>query len=248
MHAIDYDRLAAAYARNRQVHPQVLARLVAAVPPGARVLEVGCGTGNYIIALAGLTGARCWGIDPSAGMLEQAREAPVRFQPGRAEEIDAPTAFFDLLFSVDVIHHVGDQGAFFREAHRVLRPGARVCTVTDSADIIRRRQPLSVYFPETVAPELARYPRIAHLRALMEEAGFDGVAAGGVECAHELRDIAPYRAKAYSALQLISKEAFQRGIAHMEQDLRAAPIPGVARYTLLWGDKDARERGKETQP
>ena len=41
------------------------------------------------------------------------------------------------------------------ETARTLRPGGWVCTVTDSAEIIRRREILSGYFPETVAIELA---------------------------------------------------------------------------------------------
>jgi len=38
--------------------------------------------------------------------------------------------------------------------------------------IIRQRQPLAVYFPETIESELDRYPRIPELRDLMEQAGF----------------------------------------------------------------------------
>jgi len=247
VHEIDYDTLAAAYARNRQVHPKVLEALAQAVPGNARVLEVGCGTGNYIIALASLTGAACWGVDPSAGMLEQARDrlSPVHFEEGRAEELEADDGFFDLVFSVDVVHHLDDLRTFLSHAHRVLKPGGQVCTVTDSASIIRRRQPLATYFPETVEPELARYPRIALLRALMEQAGFDEIAESTVEWAYQLSDIEPYRTKAYSALHLISQAAFQRGIARMQHDLQAGPISCVSRYALLWGAKkpSTSERG-----
>ena len=243
VHRIDYDALAAAYARDRQVHPRVLKHLAGAVPNGARVLEVGCGTGNYIIALAAATGAVCWGIDPSEGMLEQARRrpSPVRFRPGRAEKIDVPYGSFDLLFTVDVIHHVGDRGAFFRQSHRALKPGGRICTVTDASEIIRRRQPLSTYFPETIEPELARYPRIADLATMMKETGFDQIAQGTVEWAYELSDLQPYRDKAYSALHLIPEASFQRGLARMQQDLRAGPLSCVSRYTLLWGRSVAYE-------
>ena len=80
--ALDYDQLAAEYARHRQVHPGVLQALHQAVqglqqhrPGRPRVLEVGCGPGNYILALAALTGCEGWGIDPSEGMLAQARGA-----------------------------------------------------------------------------------------------------------------------------------------------------------------------------
>jgi ubiquinone/menaquinone biosynthesis C-methylase UbiE len=234
---IDYDQLAAEYARHRQVHPGVLGSLYRAVHSASRVLEVGCGTGNYIVALESLVGCSCWGIDPSAEMLSvaQERSAAIHFHLGWAERLDLSSNAFDLVFSVDVIHHLDDPRAYVREAHRVLAPGRVICTVTDSEWIIRHRQPLTAYFPETIESELARYPRIADLCGYLERAGFDEITERTVECPYQLTDIQAYRDKAYSALHLISEGDFQRGIARMERDLRAGPIPCVSRYTLLWG-------------
>lgn len=236
---IDYDRLAAEYARHRQVHPGVLVALCAAAGPDTRTLEVGCGTGNYAVALQAQVGCPAWGIDPSAGMLTHARgrESPVVFGPGTAEELPFEGGAFDLLFSVDVIHHVRGRAAYYAEAYRVLAAGGQICTATDSAWIIRHRQPLAAYFPETVEIELARYGRIADLRASMVRVGFERIRASMVECAYELTDIRPYREKAFSALHLIPDATFRRGIERMEADLARGPIPCVSRYTLLWGVK-----------
>ena len=235
----DYDQLAAEYARHRQVHPGVLQNLCGAAHKSHNVLEVGCGTGNYIAALHAQVGCACWGIDPSDEMLAQARaRAPdVRFSLGRAEHLDYPDASFDLIYSVDVIHHVQDRPAYIQEAHRALATGGRICTVTDSEWIIRHREPLATYFPETVQAELARYPRMAHLRELYHQAGFVQIGEHVVEFRTTLTDIQAYRDKAYSSLHLIPEDAFQRGIARMERDLSSGPIPYVSRYTLLWGDK-----------
>jgi ubiquinone/menaquinone biosynthesis C-methylase UbiE len=161
----------------------------------------------------------------------------VHFKIGSAEQLDFPSGTFDLVFSVDVIHHVIDRPAYFREAHRVLKKGGKVCTVTDSEEIIRHRQPLSVYFPETVEMELQRYPRISDLRTMMAEAGFTRIEETLAERAYELTDIQRYRDKAFSSLHLISAEAFERGIQRMEQDVQNHPIPATARYLLLWGVK-----------
>lgn len=236
---VDYNALAEEYARHRQVQPEVFRDLkeTAELGPGSQVLEVGCGTANYTIALQQAIGCSCWGIEPSEQMLAKARERTrnVRFNTGRAEQLDFPSEFFDLVFSVDVIHHVGDRPAYFREAHRVLKKGARVCTVTDSEEILRHRQPLSVYFPETIGIELQRYPCIADLRTMMVEAGFGRLHETTAECAYELTDIRPYQDKAFSILHLIPSEAFERGIQRMEKDLRDHPIPATLRYLLLWG-------------
>lgn len=238
---IDYDRAAAEYAQHRQVHPEVLRNLVVdgEVDGDSKVLEVGCGTGNYILALERQVGPVCWGVDPSEGMLARARarSGGVRFLPGRAERLDFPPGFFDLVFSVDVAHHVEDRRTFFREAYRVLKAGGKLCTVTDSEWIIRNRRPLAVYFPETVPVELKRYPRMAQLQDVMEQSGFGALSEKMVEFPYGLTELQAYRDKAFSSLHLISEEAFQRGIKRLEQDLRAGPIPCVSRYMLLWGKK-----------
>lgn len=239
---LDYNSLAQAYALHRQVMPEVLQGLVdgSFLNAASRVLDVGCGTGNYTIAVEQASAASCWGCDPSEQMLgkAQGRSQKAIFQLGKAEQLDFPDEFFDLVFSVDVIHHVGDRAAFYRQAFRVLKPGGKVCTVTDSEDIIRRRQPLSEYFPETIPAELARYPRIADLRQMMLDAGFSGLDECQVEHPYNLSDAGPYRAKAYSSLHLIPTEAFERGIRRMQQDLEQQPIQAVARYLLLWGNKN----------
>jgi SAM-dependent methyltransferase len=238
---LNYDQIASEYAQHRQIHPEVLRGLCAYVDinNGSRVLEVGCGTGNYILAVERRTEVCCWGIDPSEGMLAeaQARSSGVHFQIGRAEGLNYPADLFDLVFSVDVIHHVGDRLAYFQEAYRVLKVGGAVCTVTDSEWIIHNRQPLAVYFPETIEVELDRYPGIDQLQDLMKQAGFSQAGQELVEFHYQLTEIQAYRDKAFSALHLIPEEAFQRGVERMAGDLRAGPIPCVSRYILLWGIK-----------
>jgi SAM-dependent methyltransferase len=238
---LDYDAAAQAYARHRNVHPQVLRDLLKTgeLEAGSRVLDVGCGTGNYTLALQTTAGCSCWGIDPSKRMLAAARAKSSwgHFGIGSAEHLPYAAESFDLVLSVDVIHHISNRPAYFTEAHRVLKKGGQVCTVTDSEQIIRQRQPLSVYFPETVGPELRRYPRVVDLQGMMVRAGFGNLNKTEVEFAHRLRDIQSYRDKVYSCLHLIPAEAFERGMRRMENDLRAGSILCASRYLLLWGTK-----------
>ncbi len=242
MPAIDYDAIAHEYGQHRRVHPEVLRRLLldAPIERGSCVLEVGCGTGNYTAAIHRAAGCTCWGVDPSTAMLAQARLqcSEATFRNGRAEALGVPS-IFDLVFSVDVIHHVADLAAYFRAAASVLVPNGRLCTVTDSEEIIRTRRPLSVYFPETVDVELHRYPCLESLQALMRGAGFEALRTTTVEYAYPLADIAPFRDKAFSALHLIPQDAFERGLSRLERDMRSGPVPCVARYVLLWGTQPA---------
>ena len=238
-HGMNYDRAAGEYAAHRRVHSGVFRELSgrAGVGSAFRVLEVGCGTGNYASALVGRFGLAAYGLDPSSGMLMHARAhpEPVIWLQGRAESPGFASDAFDLVFSVDVIHHVADKAAFYREAARLLRPGGWVCTVTDSAEIIRRREILSGYFPETVEMELARYPRIAQLQAWMATAGLVDPEVGTVEAPYEITSAQPFRDRAYSSLHLISEDSWRAGLTRLERDLRLGPVRGTARYACLWG-------------
>jgi ubiquinone/menaquinone biosynthesis C-methylase UbiE len=177
------------------------------------------------------------GIDPSAGMLEVAQEAApwASLVQGSAEQLPFDDASFDLVMSTDVIHHVGDRETFFREAARVLRDGAQLVTVTDSHDDIPRRRPLSSHFPETVAVERRRYPPVPRLLEEMARAKFSQLRVAEVAHQYELTDIQAYRERAFSSLTMIAGEAYQRGIARLEEELLRGPIPCLSLYTLIWG-------------
>ena len=68
-----------------------------------------------------------------------------------------------MVFSVDVIHHISDALAYFKEACVALKPGGMISTATDDEDIIKNRRLISRYFPATVEKELARYPSVGTL-------------------------------------------------------------------------------------
>jgi ubiquinone/menaquinone biosynthesis C-methylase UbiE len=205
----------------------------------SRVLDVGCGTGNYAAALSERVGCRVSGVEPSAQMRARARNAVSweTLAEGRGEDIPFPDASFDLVFSTDVIHHVGDRPAYFREATRVLRPGGQIATATDSHDDIPKRRPLSSHFPETVLVEQRRYPGVPRLLDEMAGAGFVDPRLVQVSHNYQLTDLQAYRDKVFSSLHVIDEEAFARGIARLEADLASGPIPCVSLYTVIWATK-----------
>ena len=239
VHTVDYNQAAGEYAAHRGIHPGVFGQLCAraALGPGSRVLEVGCGTGNYSTALSDTFGCAAFGLDPSIAMLARTRSERVHCLLGAARALSFAAGAFDLIFSVDVIHHVGDRAAFYRGAARALRPGGLICTVTDSEDMIRRREILSGYFPETVEIELARYPRVAQLEAWSSAAGLDALGVVAVEEPYEITCAAPFRDRAYSSLHLIPGEAWRAGLERLERDLARGPVRGAARYSCVWARK-----------
>ncbi|MBK8051217.1 MAG: class I SAM-dependent methyltransferase [Anaerolineales bacterium] len=243
--SVDYNVLAGDYAQNRSAHPLLLARLISPAPQwlAPRVLEIGCGTCNYIGRLQMPTGCAAYGVDPSSAMLAAARARwpAVVVEEGRGENLPYVDGEFDYTYCVDVIHHVRDAATMIREAYRVLAPQGLFAVATDSERIIATRCPLAVYWPETVALELQRYHPIAELLGWLVAAGFIDLREETVEYAYSLESAATYRVRAFSSLQLLPDEVFARGLAKLEADLVAGPVPCVSRYTLLWARKPAHE-------
>lgn len=241
---IDYDELAQEYGQHRRVHPEVLKTLIrtSQINDKSEILEVGCGTGNYIDAIHKATNAASWGIDSSPQMLTQAKQQSphVTFKEMQAKNLEFEENTFDLVFSVDVIHHLESIVPYFNEIFRVLKPSGHICTVTDSEDIIRNRRPLAFYFPETITVDLERYPSLLALRKRMGDAGFQKIQQIQVELSYTLKDIQAYQDKAFSCLHLISSESYKKGLARMEADLNQGPIQANSRYSLLFGQKPGR--------
>src|SRR5688572_13398682 len=102
-HRLDYDRRAAEFARHRKIHPEVLRQLLAGgiCSPETRVLDVGCGTGNYAAALTAATNCRISGVDPSKGMLALARNAAQweSLAQSNAESLPFEDDSFDVVMS-----------------------------------------------------------------------------------------------------------------------------------------------------
>jgi SAM-dependent methyltransferase len=118
---------------RRAADPQLRAMLAtyladATLPVGARVLEVGCGTGAVTRTLAAWPGvAAAVGVDPSPVFLEKARElardlASAAFETADGRSLPFPPASFDAVVFHTTLCHVPEPEAMLAEAVRVLRP------------------------------------------------------------------------------------------------------------------------------
>jgi SAM-dependent methyltransferase len=95
-------------------------------PGRLSALDVGCGVGLVDAALGAVFG-HLWGVDVAAGALEEARRRnpTASYDAYDGEVLPFADASFDLIFAVNVLHHVPlpRRAAFVREMRRVVRSG-----------------------------------------------------------------------------------------------------------------------------
>jgi len=100
-----------------------------------RVVDVGCGTGYLLRALAGryTDAEELAGIDAAPRMIEVANNLAnddrLRFAVGVAERLPFPDATVDLIVSTTSFDHWSDQRAGLVECARILRPGGHLLLV-----------------------------------------------------------------------------------------------------------------------
>src|SRR6516162_1316336 len=102
---------------------------LAAVPPGARFLDVGCGTGRWVRRYEE-RGFSVVGVDATIGMLQIARARRTRspLVVGLAENLPFSDAAFDCVSDITVVQHFPYelQTRALQEMIRVLKPGGRL--------------------------------------------------------------------------------------------------------------------------
>ena len=98
------------------------------LPPGSRLLDVGCGIGGSSRLLAQRYGFELLGVSISPGQISRAQAltdapGPCRFAVMDALALDLPDASFDAVWTVECAPHIADKQRFANELLRVLKPG-----------------------------------------------------------------------------------------------------------------------------
>lgn len=187
----------------------------AGVPTRGRLLEIGCGQGNFLRQAAN-RGFDVTGVEYSQFACERARanlDGRGQVLQGEITVLADEASAYDVCVLCDVIEHVRDPALFLREIFRLLRPGGVLLVVTPSlaswsARFLRSRwmeykaEHLFYYAPDTLRRQLAGegYEKISIQRGVKKlsldyiAAHFDKYPIGGItQVLRGMRALSPQR-------------------------------------------------------
>ncbi len=125
-----FNEVADEYDRHRPAYPEVLvdrACEVAGLAPGARVLEIGCGTGQLTRSLLA-RGLRVTAVEPGEQLIARAQVqlyglGEVQFVAARLEHAPLPPASYRAVFSASAIHWVDPDLSWLKVADALVAGG-----------------------------------------------------------------------------------------------------------------------------
>jgi ubiquinone/menaquinone biosynthesis C-methylase UbiE len=204
------------------------------VQPGdiRTIVDVGCGTGRFSMALADAFNADVIGVDPSLTMLAKARgrasHPRIDFRDGDAEHLPVEDASACLVYLSMVYHHLGHPGGAAREFMRVLRARGLLCIRNATRDLLDRFLYLT-YFPAAIAFNRRRLPSQQDVIETMQAHGFAWLWHDVIEqpFADSFQDYYDkIRQRGLSDLVALPDEDFAAGLQQMQQALASSQESG----------------------
>ena len=170
----DYNVTGRNYNYTRRADPYLihLMRTMLNAREGSTYLDIGCGTGNYTIALSE-DGTQFIGVDPSRVMLQEAKQKKtnITWTLGNAEHIPYKDQMFSGALASLTIHHWPNLNRGFIEVYRTLKPKSNFVIFTATAEQMQSYW-LNHYFPEMMNKSITQMPSLNAITDAAHNAGF----------------------------------------------------------------------------
>lgn len=246
MNNVNYNEISKIYDSVREGDMFTINRIIqeGRITPTSKVLEIGCGTGNYTELIFKVTNAKIYGLDRSTGMLEKARakNPSINYLEGDATYLNSFAGQkFDVVYMIDVIHHIKDIDTMFKNIFRILKDDGSLFIFTDTHEHIRNRL-TTKYFPETLEAELERYQSSEEIISSLSQNAFTGIKSDtlilGVDEDYGQKLINIALKKGYSMFNLISLDAIDAGIQRIQKDMNHEKVVYHQRAPYIFAKKD----------
>jgi SAM-dependent methyltransferase len=188
-----YDYIGKDYNSTRKPDPFILERIVYHLSDKNsihhKILDVGCGTGNYTIPLAFLD-FDLTGIDPSELMLKEAglKSDQVKWVQGHAEELSFGTASFNGVLCMLTIHHWNNFEKGIKNIFTTLKNQGRLVIFTSTKEQMGGYW-LNHYFPDMMKKSAAAMLSFDYIKDTCLHAGFSRVDAEKYFVQEDLQDL-----------------------------------------------------------
>lgn len=140
------------------------------IPPGGRVLEVGCGRGVLLGSLAD-RGYEVHGVELNAEAFEGIDPRVQRHVAGTLSELNFPSGHFDEVIVWHVLEHLQDPRLTIREIQRVLKAGGTMVVAVPNYSSWQARWSGCAWFHLDLPRHLFHFP-VEALKRLISDEGF----------------------------------------------------------------------------
>ncbi len=253
MQKILYNQIGNNYNNTRQADDFIADRIFTSLEtnPNGKFLDIGCGTGNYTIAMA-QKGLDMFGVEPSEKMLQIAkhRDKNINWIKGNAEAIPTENEMFDGIFGTLTLHHWTDIETAFKELYRVSKENSRVIFFTSTPEQMKGYW-LNHYFPKMLEKSILQMPSFSTIQNAATNAGFNVLEPEKYDIQDNLKDHFLYvgkhnpqlyfqdtiRSGISSFAALANSEEVQNGLQKLDNDIKTREFEAIKKaYENTNGD------------
>lgn len=243
--SISYDERCIVYARQR------FEKVIPEATISGRVLEVGAGTGFFLVnlALGGAISGEYHATDISEGMLAVCKRnaeehgLAVETRQGDAEDLPYDDDTFDLVIGHAFIHHLPVPGKAIQEMFRVLKPGGQLLIAGEPTELgdrisqVVKRNTYRAFELVTSLPAMRRYRK----PTLEEMDDHDEARLAGLEHEVDLHTFRPRDVEhmaeiaGFADVRVVTEELTANWVGWAVRTIEGSVQPGVLGYRWAFG-------------